>query len=918
MSTGSATQSSEIRVSLVGDDSHAETVRVLLRNDASLDVQPSGSESEPGQTDETDCLVCTSADSAETVCGRDETTPVVVALAAPDSEQTARAYRAGATSVVESSDRLPRQVAWVAGARGLVDDALDTSDVVDTASAFGDAVCVLDHRWRVRRSTAAFDELFDAPRSATDGLALWTVHSDPSPVERHCWEAVLTGTSQEFETGVGEDRRATVSVVPFDDGVALRYRDVTEVVETRESLDQYQRILETIDDGIYTLDDNFCITDVNEAVVEMTGYSREELVGSFATMLADESIIAEANTVIQDILTGAQDDGRLDVELQTADGDLIPVETRFSALQFADGTHGSVGVIRDISDRKRYERTLHALNSSAHELFAADTKYGVGDIVFDTATEILELDSVVVYLYDEGAGRLEPVACEGPTDLPTIGPGDGALWNCFVDGTSVSLDVSDPADCEWDALDSVDDISGVSEGSVAVPLGEHGLLATVSSPDGTRRGQTTLTNLLAANAEAALDRVSRSVELERRKEELSRRNEELTSLNRFNELLREVNRVLVEADTREAIEQAVCEQLVDGPSIAFAWIGALDRGEETMVPRAWAGSERGYLDCLSADPEEFSTEPSLVAAREGETTVVDNVGRHIQRHGWRRDALTREFASVASIPLTYHEFGYGVLTVYATEPDAFDEQTRLMFEELGVTTANAINGADAKESLHTESIIELDVSVTSPNSPLHRISQSVGGEIRLEGSVRQSSGAMLVYMTIVDAEMDADALASLTAVEDVRVIAERDEETLVEAQLSADTLPSRLADMGAAVKRLTSTEQSLDVSVELPPHSDVREFVETLQESYPGTELSAKRTSEKSAETSQSFRANVRDNLTSRQFEVLRTAYFSGYFQWPRDRTASELAESLGVSQPTFSRHLRVAEQKLLDDLLGE
>jgi len=50
----------------------------------------------------------------------------------------------------------------------------------------------------------------------------------------------------------------------------------------------------------------------------------------------------------------------------------------------------------------------------------------------------------------------------------------------------------------------------------------------------------------------------------------------------------------------------------------------------------------------------------------------------------------------------------------------------------------------------------------------------------------------------------------------------------------------------------------------------------------------------------------------------LQTAYFSGYFDWPRERTGEEVAASLGITQSTFNNHLRTAERKLLDRLLDD
>lgn len=60
-----------------------------------------------------------------------------------------------------------------------------------------------------------------------------------------------------------------------------------------------------------------------------------------------------------------------------------------------------------------------------------------------------------------------------------------------------------------------------------------------------------------------------------------------------------------------------------------------------------------------------------------------------------------------------------------------------------------------------------------------------------------------------------------------------------------------------------------------------------------------------------------RGQLTDRQLEVLRTAYLSGYFSWPREIDADACANALGISQPTFSQHLRIGQHRLFDALFG-
>ena len=57
------------------------------------------------------------------------------------------------------------------------------------------------------------------------------------------------------------------------------------------------------------------------------------------------------------------------------------------------------------------------------------------------------------------------------------------------------------------------------------------------------------------------------------------------------------------------------------------------------------------------------------------------------------------------------------------------------------------------------------------------------------------------------------------------------------------------------------------------------------------------------------------DRLSPRQREAFRLARDRRYYEYPRETTARELAEELGVSKTTFLEHLRKAEAKLLADV---
>ena len=62
----------------------------------------------------------------------------------------------------------------------------------------------------------------------------------------------------------------------------------------------------------------------------------------------------------------------------------------------------------------------------------------------------------------------------------------------------------------------------------------------------------------------------------------------------------------------------------------------------------------------------------------------------------------------------------------------------------------------------------------------------------------------------------------------------------------------------------------------------------------------------------------IYDQLSPRQMESLFEASDAGYYNWPREVSATDVADRLGVSSPTFLEHLRKGEQKALDMGLSE
>jgi predicted DNA binding protein len=95
---------------------------------------------------------------------------------------------------------------------------------------------------------------------------------------------------------------------------------------------------------------------------------------------------------------------------------------------------------------------------------------------------------------------------------------------------------------------------------------------------------------------------------------------------------------------------------------------------------------------------------------------------------------------------------------------------------------------------------------------------------------------------------------------------------------------------------------------------DLQELLKVLGEKGKVEVLSIREAAEVEEEPQQSPLAG----LTDKQVEALVLAHLEGYYQWPRVRSASDLAENLGLSSSAFLDHLRHAEAKLIGSIMSD
>ncbi|WP_306058942.1 bacterio-opsin activator domain-containing protein [Natronococcus wangiae] len=786
-----------------------------------------------------------------------------------------------------------------------VPDEPPADDVRESLDRFDEPLFALGPRWELRYSNDAATALFEGePRP---GTVVWDVlpESVRGTFAERLREARATDAPVTFETAhPGLEAPLRVRAVPSETGVTVHARDsaASTAATDRDRLALLESVVDALEDGIAVLEGS-TVAMANATLFELTG--ADALVGRGLEEVFDDELAAAIRERARSSIVRWMDPIAGDLAL----AERRPVDVFVAPIP---GDERALCIVRD--RRRSPAGALSTIEAAVAAIGDADSRSGVRRAVVDAALEFTGADLVGFYLVDEGSLRPAAVATReppSPPDLPSVDRSTVPVDRIREeDGASIH---------DRRPFESFLSRSGIdAERVAAVPVGSGVLVATSAEPlafDAVDLAPLETLAGIAAVALAEREHASRAREWRRERDEFE------AALERFRRL-RSIERELLRANTREAVDRRLCEGLasldLDGGSIGLAWVGDVASGGETIRPRERAGRGEAYPESVSVPRDPSAGEPAGRTAATLSPTIVGELDDADEP--WRERALERGFRSALSVPLVLDGFLYGTLTVYADEPNAFDERTRSAIEHLAAVGASVIGAIETRRALLSDDVTELELVIRDETEPLSSIATRLDRPLEVRSVVPRSAGGSVVFATVAadDSEPIADALAGLEVVESVRPVGERGGDALVEVVLAESSIAAVVADHGGVARSATPTDDRVRLVVELSNTVDVRSFVRMLERRHPGTELVARRERERSLETGHTFDAVLRERLSERQYRTLEAAYYGGFFEWPRESTGEEIADSLDVSQPTFSRHVRIAQGKLFSLLFEE
>ncbi|MFA9416800.1 bacterio-opsin activator domain-containing protein [Natrinema sp. HArc-T2] len=568
---------------------------------------------------------------------------------------------------------------------------------------------------------------------------------------------------------------------------------------------------------------------------------------------------------------------------------------------------------RALTDRVRERELLEALSKATSHLLAVDSKTTACEHLVDIVADVLELDGVV-YRFDDRANELHPVA-QSSAFVSTFGspsavePNGSSIWETFVTGApSVSDDVR-PSPATPDAT--------AAHSGLTVPLGEHGVFVAVSStPYADVSGAVELVEPFAVATEAALDRIGQRQQFHDCERELERHDRRLERLDAALEMRRDVEQLLLMADSRAEIERGVPARLADREACSLAWFGEPDANGNCLEPRSHAGRDRGYLDAVTVTTvDESAAEPAGRAARTKAPVYVENVAASVHDGAWRGEALSRNVQCVYAVPLVYDGFLYGVLSVYGDQRDAFDEPFRSMLADLGKTIAYAIDAVNRKHALVDDGRTEVELEVVA-DATLCRLAAFLDERVSYAGATARDGEAQVVFAAVdgpVDESIDAEDHVSVEGVRQLVTVAEHEDETLLQLRLTNPSLGAITDSHGAQLREFVADASGGRARIGVPDAVEVRDLVTGISRNGPDVSMIARRAvaTDGCSTVANRARSALLDTFTDRQREVVQTAYHGGFFEWPRQANGEEIADSLEISSPAFHKHVRAVERKL-------
>ena len=421
----------------------------------------------------------------------------------------------------------------------------------------------------------------------------------------------------------------------ISNNIALGIERIQAEARVRESEAKYRGLVEQASDGIFITDAQGNYQLVNSSALRQLGFTEREMIGMHGSMTHLEGDRDTYASRLQSIAAGKL--LRYERMIKRKDGSIFPVE--MSASKLGDA---SVQVIfRDITERKQAEASLR----ESEGRFRSFAEQSPDAIIIHRAGTIVFVNAAMVRLMRAGDS------------------------SALVGKPAGSLVVADQAKTSEQRRNRL-----YSGG--AVPLSEQVFVRS----DGTTVAVEVASSPIVVDGEpAALVTVRDITDRRMQQQKFSR-------LSRIHAVMSGINGAIVRIRDRRELFQEACRIIVGQGRFTLGWIAVLDHatGILTAVAQAGLPENLGAGSAILKGSVGLAPGGAAAVALQQKRPAIDNAiedlpGDMNNEHASdtlavRRVAIELGAKSVIVLPLMVEGETFGILTLYASERNFFDDE----------------------------------------------------------------------------------------------------------------------------------------------------------------------------------------------------------------------------------------------------
>jgi len=260
--------------------------------------------------------------------------------------------------------------------RTILETMQDAYFEVDLAGRFtfvNDAQCRITGSPRERLIGMSNRQYTDETTAKTLYEIFHEIYRTGEPVTAFAFEYIKRDGTKAFnELSASLIRNAQGKPIGFR-GIS---RDVTERKRSEEALrkseEKYRTILESIAEGYFENDLHGNLTFVNNSLLEIYGYTRDELLKLNYRQFMDEENVQKVFQAYNKAYTTGKPEKEIQYEIIRKDGTRRYLDNSVSPVRSADGTTvGFRGIARDITERKKVEEALRQSEEKYRTILAS-------------------------------------------------------------------------------------------------------------------------------------------------------------------------------------------------------------------------------------------------------------------------------------------------------------------------------------------------------------------------------------------------------------------------------------------------------------------------------------------------------------------------------------------------------------------